>query len=352
VIAPFIQFDFNPAPPFDNPYRQDGTMKIDAIAVYLQGTYSITPELRITAAGRYSSEKRTSDGVFTGLFVPPKILDDARRWSSFTPKFGIEYDVAEGTMLYASFTKGFKSGTFNVGQDNPAVNPEQIQSYEAGIKSRIFDNKVDLTAAYFHYKYKDLQVNKIIGIATLTANAAAAKTDGFEIAVNARVTPQFTLSSNFTYLDSTFADFCSINPVAAGVPSAPLCTDPLTPGQDLSGNLLPGSPKYAFVAGAQYVLPVGGNGQEVTLNADASYQSRIYFSEFNDLQLSQKGVTKVNASIRYDSGASWSVSLWGKNVFNEQIANNKVLGIQLWGFPIYGAIDAPATFGGTFGFKF
>jgi iron complex outermembrane receptor protein len=290
--------------------------------------------------------------VFTGLFVPQVILDDARRWSSFTPKFGIEYDVADGTMLYASYTKGFKSGTFNVGQENPAVNPEKIESYEAGIKSRLFDNSVDLTAAYFHYKYKNLQVNKIIGIATLTANAAAAKTDGFEIAVNARLTPQFTLSGNFTYLDSTFSDFCSINPVAGNVPNEPQCTDPLTPGQNLSGNVLPGSPKYAFVAGAQYVVPVGGNGQELTLNADASYQSRIYFSEFKDVQLSQKGVTKVNASLRYDSGGSWSVSLWGKNIFDRQTAANKVLGIQLWGFPIYGAIDAPATYGATLGLKF
>lgn len=341
VIAPFIQFDNPATPQFDNPYRQDGTLKIDAIAFYLQGTYSVTPALRITAAGRYSSEKRTSTGVFTGLFVPPTILDDSRRWSSFTPKFGIEYDVTEGTMLYASYTKGFKSGTFNVGQDNPAVNPEKIQSYEAGIKSRFLDNSVDLTAAYFHYKYKNLQVNKIIGIATLTTNAAAAKTDGFEIAVNARLTPQFTLSGNFTYLDSTFTDFLSVNPLF-----------PAAGEEDLSGNVLPGSPKYAFVVGAQYALPVGGDGQEIKLNADASYQSRIHFSEFNDDQLSQKGVTKVNASIRYDSGDSWTVSLWGKNITDENTANNKVLGIQLWGFPIYGAIDAPATYGGTIGFKF
>ena len=116
--------------------------------------------------------------------------------------------------------------------------------------------------------------------------------------------------------------------------------------------MLPGSPKYAFVAGAQYVIPLGGDGQEVTLNADASYQSRIHFSEFNDVQLSQKGATKVNASLRFDSGNSWSVTFWGKNVFNEQTANNKVLGIQLWGYPIYGAIDPPATYGGTLSVKF
>lgn len=341
VIAPFIQFDDPTTPQYDNAYKQDGILKIDAYAVYLQATYSITPEFRITAGGRYSSEKRTSTGAFTGLFVPVVILDDARRWSSFTPKFGIEYDIAPGTLLYASYTKGFKSGTFNVGQNNPAINPEKIEAYEAGLKSRFFDNRVDLTAAYFHYDYTDLQVNKIIGIGTVTTNAAAAKTDGFEIALNARVTPQFTLSGNFTYLDSTFTDFLSVNPLYQSAPA-----------EDLKGAMLPGSPKYAYVVGAQYVLPIGGNGQELTFNADASYQSKIFFSEFNDIQLGQKSATKVNASLKFDTGHNWSISVWGKNIFDEQTSNNKVIGIALWGLPIYGAIDPPATFGGTLSVNF
>lgn len=341
AIAPFIQFDDPATPQLDNAYIQAGTLKINAVAAYLQATYSVTPELRVTAAGRYSSEKRTSTGSFTGLFVPVVILDDARRWSSFTPKFGLEYDLGPGTLVYASYTKGFKSGTFNVGQANPAINPEKIESYEAGIKSRLFDNTIDVTAAYFHYKYKDLQVNKIIGIGTVTTNAGAAKTDGFEVAVTARVTPQFTLNGNFTYLDSTFTDFESINPL---YPSAP--------AEQLKGKMLPGSPKYAFVVGGQYVLPVGSNGQELVFNADLSYQSKIYFSEFNDIQLGQKSATKVNALLKYDSGSNWSISAWGKNIFGVKTAANKILGIALWGLPIYGAIDPPTTFGGTFSLDF
>lgn len=350
VLAPFVQFDNPATPQLDMPYRQDGTLKIDAYAAYLQATYSIMPEFRVTAAGRYSYEKRKTDGAFTfGVVVP---TDNEKSWDSFTPKFGIEFDVVPGTMLYASYTKGFKSGTFNVGQVNPAINPEKIESYEAGIKSRLLDGALDITAAYFHYKYKDLQVQKIIGIATVTTNAAAATTDGFEIAATARLTPQFTLTGNFTYLDSKFTDFCSINPLAANYQSSPQCTDPATPGQDLSGNRLAGSPKYAFVVGGQYVLPVGNNGAELVLNGDVSYQSRVHFSEFNDLQLSQKSATKVNASLKYDSGDAWSVTVWGKNITDVFTANNKLQTIALWGYPIYGSTDAPATFGGTFAVKF
>jgi iron complex outermembrane receptor protein len=331
---------FVPFPQFGGalPYIQDGTLGINALAVYAQGTYSITPGLRLTAAGRYSTEKRTSDGTFTFIGATP--IDDERRWSAFTPKFGVELDLNSTSLVYASYTKGFKSGTFNVGQVNPAINPEKITAYEAGIKSRFLNNLVDVTAAVFHYDYTDLQVNKIVGIATLTTNAAAAKTTGVELAINARPAPGLSFDANFTYLDAKFSEFSSISPIAQS-----------SPAQNLKGKLLPGSPKYALTGGAQYIAPLGGD-VELTFNADASYQSRVYFSEFNDEQLSQKPVTKVNASVKLDTGHNWSVTVWGKNVFNELVANNKILGIALWGYPIYGAYDAPATFGGTLAVKF
>lgn len=344
VVAPFIQLDFLiPILGFDPLYSEVGQLDINAYAAYLQATYSITPALRVTAAGRYSTEKRKSTGVFTINFVAPDtIIDDSRRWSAFTPKVGVEYDVAPHTLVYASYTKGFKSGSFNVGQTNPAINPEKIEAYEAGIKSRLFDNRVDVTAAYFHYKYTDLQVNKIIGIGAVTTNAAAAKTDGFEIAVNARVIPQLTLSGNFTYLNSTFTKFSSINPLFT----------PARPAENLAGNMLTGSPKYALVGGAQYVLPLNGGGREVVFNADASYQSQIYFSEFNDVQIGQKPATKVNASVKFDTGKDLSVTFWGKNIFDVQTSGYQLLGIALWGLPRYGSIDPPATFGATLGVGF
>ncbi|MCB2050153.1 MAG: TonB-dependent receptor, partial [Novosphingobium sp.] len=339
VIAPFIQFDNPDTPQLDMPYIQDGTLKINAYAAYLQATYAITPEFRITAAGRYSSEKRTSTGAFSFGATTP--IDTGHKWTAFTPKFGIEYDITDGTLFYASYTKGFKSGTYNVGQINPRINPEKIEAYEAGIKSRLFDNRIDLTAAYFHYDYKDLQVNKIIGIGTQTTNAASATTDGFEVAINARVTPEFTLNGNFTYLDSTFSDFESINPL---YPSAP--------AEDLKGKMLPGAPKYAFVIGGQYVLPLNSDGMELAFNADASYQSKVFYSEFNDPQIGRKSATKVNASLKLDTGKNWYVTAWGKNIFDVKTSNNIALGIALWGLPLYGAIDPPATYGATLGVNF
>lgn len=331
TTVPFIQFN-------GLLYQQNGTLGIDSLAGYLQGSYSITPRFRATVAGRYSTERRTSVGSFSFGTVTP--IDDAHRWSAFTPKFGAEYDLTSKILVYASATNGFKSGTFNIGQVNQAINPEKIWAYEAGIKSRVLNNKLDITAAVFHYDYSDLQVNKILGLATLTTNAASAKISGGEISANARVMPHFTIDANFTYLDSKFTSFTSINPL-----------NPAAGSQDLDGNPLPGSPKYSATLGAQYVIPLSGN-KDITLNADAAYQSRIYFSEFKDNVISQRGVTKINASAKINIGDAVSLTLWGKNITNKLVAGNKILGIQLWGFPIYGSIEPPATFGVTLATRF
>jgi iron complex outermembrane receptor protein len=338
TIVPFPQFTgvFGPGEPI---YTQSGDMPIYSFAGYAQTTYSFRPDLRVTLGGRFSAEERHSVGFFSG--IPPALtpIDQNKTWRAFTPKLGVEYDFATDTLFYASATNGFKSGTFDIGQVNPAIDPEKVWAYEMGVKTEMLDRRVELTGAVFYYNYKDLQVNKIIGIALVTTNAAAATNKGVELSGRAKVTEHFTVDANFTYLDAKFTDFNSTNPVTNDV-------------QDLSGNMLPGSPKTQAGIGAAYEFPLH-SGASITARADTEYLSQIYFSEFNVAPLSQGGEAKVNASLKYQSESKkWSATLWGKNVANRLVAANKVVTIAVWGYPIYGAIDPPATYGVTFDYKF
>ena len=338
VLVPFSQFS-TPEIPID--YIQDGKMDIEAWAVFTQATYAIQPDLRITFGARYSRETREHVGSFTGLFVPVYVADEEKTWSAFTPKVGLEYDLFDNTLLYASWTKGFKSGTYNVGQNNPVIDPEEIKAYEVGFKSQLLDNRVELTGAAFFYDYTDLQVNKIIGIATVTTNAGEAENKGIELATRAQLTDRLMLDANVTWLDATFTEFLSVNPLneAAGE-------------QDLGGNMLPGAPEYSAGIGLAYEIPLD-SGASVTTRLDASYTDQVYFTEFNDDVLGQDSVTKLNASIRYENAdGTLSVTAWGKNLTDEFIWSNKTLGIGLWGFPIYSAVEPPATYGVTLGVAF
>lgn len=346
VLVPFVQFDEPGEPPVE--YIQDGTMDISAIAAFTQATYSVTDKFRATLGLRYSRETREHVGQFTGLFVPVYNTDADKTWSSVTPKVGFEYDVTADTLLYASWTEGFKSGTYNVGQNNSSennpdgvVNPEEVEAYEVGFKSRLMDGRVELSGAGFWYDYTDLQVNKIIGIATLTVNAGEAENKGIELATRAQLTERIALDANLTWIDATFTDFSSTNPLF-----------PDEGEQDLTGNQLPGAPEYAAGIGLSYTVPMD-SGALVTARLDASYSDNIYFSEFNDKAISQESVTKINTLVRYESaGGDYSVTLWGKNITDEYIASNITLGVGLSGFPRYGAVEPPRTFGVTLGMKF
>lgn len=347
VFVPFVQYGLQ--------YIQNGHMYIDAYSGFAQATYSIMPSLRLTAAGRYTSEKRNEIGTFT--FTAVTDTSGEKTFNKFNPTFRAEYDITPKILAYVSATNGFKSGTYNIGQVNPVIEPETIWAYEAGIKGRAFDNALEFTGAYFHYDYSNLQVGKVIAISTVTTNAASAKTDGVELTLKGRPTPQFTIDTNITYLLSKFSNFCSINPLyqsGTGVaPGAPAC-DGLTvqtTGQNLAGHQLPGAPKLAATLGLQYEIPLKDDAKLVA-HSEFIYTSRIYFDEFNDINTSQAKVVKTNLSLMYDSGKSWTLSVWGKNVTNQLTAANKLITIQLWGYPIYGAVEPPATFGGTLGVKF
>lgn len=345
VLVPFVQFN-EPGVPAN--YIQDGKLDISAIAAFTQATYSFTDRFRTTLGMRYSRETREHVGKFTGLFVPVYTTEADKTWSAFTPKIGVEYDLTADTLLYASWTKGFKSGTYNVGQNNSSssnpdgvVDPEEIKAYEIGFKSRLLDGRVEFSGAGFWYNYTDLQVNKIIGIATLTVNAGEAENKGIELSSRAQLTENLMLDANFTWIDATFKDFSSISPLF-----------PNDGEQDLSGNQLPGAPEYSGGVGLSYSIPLK-SGSLITARLDASYSDNIYFSEFNDKALSQESVAKVNTLIRYENAdGNYSITLWGKNITDEYIASNKTLGVGLSGFPIYGAIEPPATFGLTMGLKF
>jgi len=320
-------------------YRELGTSDVDAYAAFSQVSYAIFPTVRLTGGIRYSDERRTNVGSYQAPLAPLVPLNQAKSWHSVTPKAGIDVDLAKGVLLYGSYTKGFKSGTFNIGQDNPPIDPEHVDAYEAGLKFTGLDRRLELNLAAFLYNYTNLQVNKVIAIRTLTVNAASAKDKGIEASGRFQVNNNLTINGDVTYVDAKFQDFKSTNPI---FPSAG--------EQDLRDYRLPGSYKLGINLGGEQRFDLSPG--QISVRLDASYRSKVYFTEFNQDALSQKGVVKEDASIRYTTeNGLWSATLWVKNLSNKMVASAKTLSIQLWGYPITGAYEPPRTFGITLGAK-
>jgi len=313
-----------------------GFNKTSAYAVYGQGSLWLTPKFRLTAGARYSHERKHGR-VITNFPAPTQTNEGTDTWDAFTPHFDINFFPSERVMLYASATRGFKSGGFNAtARGLPKFDPEYIWSYEAGVKSTLADGKLRANASAFHYDYRDLQVRALVsGIISGVTNAAKATVEGVEVEFSAKPVTGLTLDLAGAWLDAKFDDFPTTNPDVGATPI------------NLRGNRLPRAPEWTITAGAGYEFNLGSNGS-ITTRADWQYQSRTFFDEFNVPSRSQKGFSTLSGRIGWASANDrWSVALWGRNLTDVDYITNTLRSAGTYGTAHHYA--PPRTYGITLG---
>jgi iron complex outermembrane receptor protein len=284
------------------------TQRTTSYAAYGEVNYNFTDALKFTAGLRYSDDQKSLNESSTLLGVTG-YNSTGKSWGALTPKFVLSYDLDSNKMLYASVTRGFKSGGFNIGalQKTP-YNPEYVWSYEAGLKSQWFDNRLQANIDAFHYDYSNLQVTQYYVGKTVITNAATAKANGVEAALTAIPVDNLTLDANIAYLDATFQNFEELDSLR-----------PLLGVLNLQGNELPRAPHWQNNFGAEYDWLLG-NGSTLAARYDYFYQSKLYFTEFNTDYAMSKSYSLSNLRLAYTSGdGHWEIAAFGKNIFNKAI---------------------------------
>lgn len=318
-------------------FNPSGNLKTDAYAAFLHGEVEVTDRLKAIVGLRYSYEKRTSDGQFR-FPVNAVPTGGGQSWDAFTPKFVLEYRPTDRTMIYAGASRGFKSGTFVIGQVNPVVNPEYVWSYEAGVKFKTIDNVLQANLAAFYYDYSDLVLSLVNGASTVLINASTATIKGAEAEITVRPAPGLRLDFSLGYLDATYGPFVTGDPVY-----------PERGSQNVQGNPLSNAPKWSLRAGVDYTIPVGTN--ELTLFGEVAYQSEVWFTPFQDANTYQKGYATVNSRATYTLDDKWSVFVFGKNLSDVTAKTAAAVGPNFVGFPAFAGLNQPRTFGVGISFK-
>lgn len=336
-------------------YLQRGTVKTDAVGVYLEASYEVLPRLTLTAGARYNHEKREGAGRFTfeaqGLDIP---TDKQASWGSITPKLAVEYETVGGTLLYAKATKGFKSGVINIGSVNAVIDPEYVWSYEAGFRGQTADRTFGFAGAVFYYDYSDLQVGFVNANSIVeTINAASARNYGVELEATLRPADNTTFRLFGTYLNARYTDFCN-GYYAAGNPTRPqypACpTDPAL--VDISGNQLANAPEWTVAAFADHRLELSSAGF-LDLSGDINLQDEVFFTEFNNNDARQESFVLVNASATWRSvDERFSVAVWGRNLTDKYALANTIIAAPLYSFVSVGSLRPPRTYGITLGYDF
>ena len=130
------------------------------------------------------------------------------KFNSTTPRVGLQFDASSNTTFYGNYTEGFKVGGYNTdGTCNDPYEPEEIKSFEAGIKNTLLDGALTLNASAFFYKYKNLQVQQIIGTGVSIINAPRAEIKGLELEGSWRASKNFGAFASIALLDAKYTEF-------------------------------------------------------------------------------------------------------------------------------------------------
>ena len=321
-------------------YLQDGDVDIEAWGAYAEATYSINEQWRVIAGLRYNYEERTGTGSFIfdaiSLNVP---TNQTESWSDVTPRITVQYEPSENLMLYATYNEAFKSGVINTGSISPPLDPETVDAFEVGVKGSNADNTLRYSLAGFFYDYQDLQISFVDETSTVsTVNAAKAENFGLELELDANLGNGFAVDFYVTYLNAEYQEFFN-GDYANGFAIT-----------DLSGNTLPNAPEKTAKLGLSWTGEAAGGVLRV--RGEAYYQDDVYFTEWNRDDAFQEAYEQYNATIEYVYDDRWSVSIWGRNLSDEDVISNNIITAPLYDSLRVGSLLPPRTFGATVGLQF
>jgi iron complex outermembrane receptor protein len=359
------------------------TMETKSIAGYAQSAYHLREHTRLTLGARYTLDYRDINGHFLALpgFVgipvgspttiqcpiqgapvnpvtnaapttPQQFCAQSKHWTAPTWRVAVDQDLSENAMAYASVSRGFKSGNFNL--TNPAalpVDPETLTAYAVGLKATALDKRVRFDGELFYYDYKNIQLSAAQSVttgtpSTSTFNAAAGTIKGAD--ANIDVYPdvpvgRLKLSAGAEYLHSRYDSF-----------PRDLCINPRTVAPfgnvqvqcNGSGLTMIRAPTLAGTMSADYRIELS-SGIALNFHGDV-YNTSSYYWQSDD-RLKQPAFSLYNAAVSAETAnGKWKLTLWGKNLADKktflEVKEDGSFGDQY-------TPREPRTFGVTLGYK-
>ncbi|MFK8048756.1 MAG: TonB-dependent receptor [Halioglobus sp.] len=338
VINPITFFGLFGSPADVNEYGIDG----ESLALYGQAEWrpASMERLAITFGLRYTEEDKDQYIVHpnasgTGFTFSE---EDSDSWNNTSGSLIVAYDLADDINLYGKVSQGWKSGGFNGEAPTgdaflEGYDAEEVVSFEAGIKSRFADNKVQLNAAVFYNDISDLQVSVFLegagAAASNVANAGEATFQGVELELAWQLTDAIVMSANYGYLDAEYDEF-----IENGVDVKDAKDVPYAPENTFSLAL---DWSFGSVASGDLDLHVNWNYNDdyvPYINPDQNATSQIENYDVLNASLTL-------SEIAVGSSATLQFSVWGKNITDEEYRQNTIP-FGLWTISYFGE---PATYG-------
>jgi iron complex outermembrane receptor protein len=299
-------------------------------AVYGDLTWAVSDRLELTAGARYTYDEKEIDSRvldsggalgnnFNFEFFTNGFVGNSSDWSDFTPRLALAWDISDDVTLYATASRGYKAGGFatfgydlqgqDVNDDGSApdgtvpleFDPEEVDSYEIGVKSRFAGNTLQLNAALFRYDYTDLQLVYFDQGSSQVANVGEATGQGLEVDLRWVPNTHWDATVGLSLLDTEITDATDIIAIGA-------CGD-------CEGKRLPFAPEVSASTILSYRTPVGAG--EGFFTTEYVYRSKMHGGPDNIPDSTVDAWDEFNFRLGYRSASTWYVTLWVENAFDE-----------------------------------
>ena len=340
--------------------------RTESYAVFGDFDWAFADKFRLSFGGRWSHDNKELSNRFAASGL---IGSGNAGFSKFTPKIGLDWRPNSTTMLYTSWSRGYRSGGFSPRAATAATastpfQPETVDAYELGAKLDLFNRKLQFNVAGFISDYKNMQQNTTIpggptGNQTITSNVGGAAIKGVEMDATLRVVDGLKLTATASIMDSHFRNFIVGNTYGGSIVP-----------YDYSGNNLIYAPKFSGSLNAEYTVPTSFGKITSTLGWRhiEPYDSQISLGALTPV-LTGSTVTKVivngndsrvrtatqdlidaTATVHFTLANSDAyVRVFGRNLADTRTSTAAFTVAGLWSFA--SALE-PRTYGATLGVKF
>lgn len=289
--------------------QNTATGKNKGIAFFGQATYSLSEQFDITAGLRYDYERKElnaqgdfyMDGMDDPIAPTQKDTAATTSYKAFSPKVSVTYHLSSGQHLFATYSRGFRTGgltQLSADPSQPAMyeyDPEHSNNFEVGIKNALLDNRLQLNVSAFYINVDDAQVPTLVLLPqtiTVTRNAGKLTSKGVEMEVSAVPVNGLQVDYNFGFTDATYN---RLN----------------LSGDNKKGNRQIFTPKVTSMLAAQYSYSLGTRGLKLVARGEWMYLGEQYFDLANNLKQSPYGLINARAGV---SSSSFEVMFWGRNL--------------------------------------
>jgi len=312
---------------FDYNYIQsDWTQDVKSTALFGNVRWRFADSLTLNAGIRYSREEKDLNVTlltpcagpgFTGCSDEKAALGED--WSNTSPRLALEYRPGDNLMFWGSWTRGFRSGNYNVRAPSIAAlgpaDPEQADQYEIGMKGDFANGRLRANLTGFFTIYDEIQrttngEDALGNPLQLLRNAAEAEIPGIEAELTWLPTDRLTLMAGVGWIDPEFKEFTGLNLGAA--------TD--AENEALAKELeFERVPEFEYTLRGEYRFPLANRG-DLIFRAQYAWRDGFYTDVTNNALRTIDDYGIFDASVRFVND-NWRISLWGRNLAEENYAD-------------------------------